>query len=224
MAGGGDRHPRGRCSRPWHVHYDRRTYRQVLAPMGISVPTRIGHFTPSAAIEAGDGGSGLCVCRAGVELRDDSRSGRERRLAEALRFIAELAEETVRGRCRSVNTAHDEAAAGWHDAEARRLRKAERLINERCLRSKYIPTEMLGEPSFDMMLDLYIASRYLEDVSVSSLCLAARVPPTTALRYIELMEKMDWVFREKDPADGRRWFVRLTESANVRLTNWLDDI
>lgn len=224
MAGGRNRHPCGRCPRLGHVHYDRRTYRQVLAPMGISVPTRIGDFTPSAAIEAGDGGSGLCVCRAGVELRDGSRSGRERRLAEALRSIAELAEETVRGRWRAVSKPSEEKTAHWHETEARRLRKAERLINERRIRSKYMPDDMLGEPSFDMLLDLYVASKHLEDVSVSSLCLASRVPTTTALRHIDLMERSDWVRRERDPTDGRRCFVRLTANAQAKFADWLDEI
>ncbi len=191
--------------------------------MGIGVPTRIGDFPPGAAVEAGDPGTGLCICGAGVELRDDNRSGRERRLAEALRAIAELAEETVRGRRPAVK-ASEKRPAAWHDTEARRLRKAERLINERRLRSKFMPADMLGEPGFDMLLDLYVASRHLENVSVSSLCLASRVPTTTALRHLDMMERSDWVRRERDPTDGRRWFVQLTDSASAKFCNWLDEI
>lgn len=104
------------------------------------------------------------------------------------------------------------------------MRKAERLIAERNLRSKFMPADMLGEPGFDMLLDLYVASRHREDVSVSSLCLASQVPTTTALRHLELMERLDWVRRQKDPTDRRRWFVRLTDTAYAGLCRWLDEI
>lgn len=87
-----------------------------------------------------------------------------------------------------------------------------------------MPADMLGEPGFDMLLDLYVASRHLENVSVSSLCLASRVPTTTALRHLDMMERSDWVRRERDPTDGRRWFVQLTDSASAKFCNWLDEI
>lgn len=102
--------------------------------------------------------------------------------------------------------------------------KAERLIRERALRRKFLPAEILGEPDFDMLLDLYVASRRAHDVSVSSLCIASQVPASTALRHLEIMEKLQLVRRERDPNDRRRCFIRLTDNAMSDLVDWLDGI
>ena len=58
-----------------------------------------------------------------------------------------------------------------------------------------------GEPVWDVMLDLFIAGREKRRVSVSSACIAADVPPTTALRWIQHLEEQAIVVREPDPLD-----------------------
>lgn len=97
-------------------------------------------------------------------------------------------------------------------------------MRERALRRNFLPSAILVEPDFDMLLDLYVASQRGQDVSVSSLCIASQVPASTALRHLEAMEKMKLVRREKDPNDRRRCFVRLTEETAMGLVNWLDGI
>ena len=44
----------------------------------------------------------------------------------------------------------------------------------------------------------------------TSACIGAHVPPTTALRWLRILEMRGLVEREEDGRDGRRTFVRLT--------------
>jgi DNA-binding MarR family transcriptional regulator len=50
-------------------------------------------------------------------------------------------------------------------------------------------------------------------VAVSSLCIAAAVPATTALRWIKTMTDTGLFERHADPRDGRRIFMALSPRA-----------
>ena len=75
-----------------------------------------------------------------------------------------------------------------------------------------------GEPIWDMLLDLYISESIGRKISISSLCLAAHVPQTTALRYLGEMLDARLVLRVDDPRDLRRSFVELSDDAFELLT------
>jgi DNA-binding MarR family transcriptional regulator len=57
-------------------------------------------------------------------------------------------------------------------------------------------------------------------VTVSSLCEAAHVPATTALRYITTMTDSGLLMRRADPSDGRRIFMELTPHASDALHHY----
>lgn len=78
-----------------------------------------------------------------------------------------------------------------------------------------------GEPIWDMLLDLYISESIGRKISISSLCLAAHVPQTTALRYLGEMFDARLVLRVNDPRDLRRSFVELSDNAFELLTKLL---
>jgi DNA-binding MarR family transcriptional regulator len=79
---------------------------------------------------------------------------------------------------------------------------------------------LFAEPAWDMLLDLLESRISGKPMAVSSLCIAADVPPTTALRRIEELERAGYVMRRQDPLDGRRSFVALTDSAYKRLMEY----
>lgn len=81
--------------------------------------------------------------------------------------------------------------------------------------------ELFGEPAWDILLDLYIAHARGKTVSVSSACIGANVPATTALRWLGLLEEVNLVTREHDPLDQRRVLVRLTQDAVSRMEKFL---
>jgi DNA-binding transcriptional ArsR family regulator len=78
-------------------------------------------------------------------------------------------------------------------------------------RHKALPADLFGEPTWDILLDLYIAAREDRRVPTTSACIGAHVPPTTALRWLRILEARGLVEREDDGRDGRRTFVRLSD-------------
>ena len=86
------------------------------------------------------------------------------------------------------------------------------IIASRKSRSKYLASELLGEPVWDMLLDLTLAFLERRLVSVTSLCIAAGVPTSTALRHIKVLMARGLVESVPDPDDARRRYVRLLPS------------
>lgn len=83
------------------------------------------------------------------------------------------------------------------------------MIRARRARDRFFPAEIFGDPAWDMLLDLFAAQIEGTEVSVSSLCIAAAVPTTTALRWIRNLCEAGLFDRTPDPADARRAFITL---------------
>lgn len=79
---------------------------------------------------------------------------------------------------------------------------------------------MFADPVWNMLLNLMAARLSGEQVSVSSLCIAAAVPPTTALRWIRQLTDRGIFVRQADPADGRRVFIALSDDVAAAITQW----
>ena len=62
-----------------------------------------------------------------------------------------------------------------------------------------------------MLLELYIAKSIMKKTSVTDLALFAEVPATTALRYIDLLQRRNFITREADQSDKRRCWLCLTD-------------
>ncbi|WP_336957767.1 winged helix DNA-binding protein [Sphingobium aquiterrae] len=113
--------------------------------------------------------------------------------------------------------APDMAMGGTGTLTAMQIRD---LIRTRRLRDQFLPADLFADPAWDMMLDLMAARLAGERVSVSSLCIAAAVPPTTALRWIRQLTDRGMLERHADPTDGRRVFIALSDGAAEALTRW----
>jgi len=87
------------------------------------------------------------------------------------------------------------------------------MIRARRLRDQYFSGELFADPAWDMLLDLLLARIEGRTVAVSSLCIAAAVPPTTALRWIKRLTDEGIFVRTADPRDGRRVFIDLSDEA-----------
>src|SRR5579863_9806562 len=59
-----------------------------------------------------------------------------------------------------------------------------RIIRQRQQRARFFEGDLFADPAWDMLLDLTAARVEHSRVSVTSLCIASGVPPTTALRWI----------------------------------------
>ncbi|HET9628470.1 MAG TPA: hypothetical protein VFP14_03205 [Novosphingobium sp.] len=93
------------------------------------------------------------------------------------------------------------------------LRKAAaNLAAARKQRARFIPAEFLGEPSWDIMLELFAQATPL---SVKSVSIGSGVPLTTTLRWIGLLEQQGLVRQFGDPTDARRTLVALTREGEA---------
>jgi len=98
------------------------------------------------------------------------------------------------------------------------------LIKARRLRDQYFDAELFADPAWDMLLDLMAARLEGVKVSVSSLCIAASVPPTTALRWIKTMTDEKIFLRTADEKDGRRIFIELSDEATAGMIGFFSMI
>ena len=94
------------------------------------------------------------------------------------------------------------------------------VIRARRLRSRFFSEELFADPAWDMLLDLLQAEIAQLRVPVSSLCIAASVPATTALRWIKTMTEQGLFVRRADPHDGRRVFVELAPAASDAMRRY----
>ncbi|KTE15573.1 hypothetical protein ATE71_07470 [Sphingopyxis sp. H115] len=115
------------------------------------------------------------------------------------------------------NTAH----ADRQDRLAK-AKIARRIIAARRGRERTFGHELFADPAWDVLLDLYAAHQEGRQVSISSLCIAAAVPATTALRWIKTMTDKGILIRAADEHDGRRIHVHLNAAFVATMDEFLE--
>ncbi|MEH3121889.1 MAG: winged helix DNA-binding protein [Sphingomonas phyllosphaerae] len=95
------------------------------------------------------------------------------------------------------------------------------VLRARRLRDRFFGEGLFEDPAWDMLLDLFAAQLEGARVSVSSLCIAAAVAPTTALRWIGKLTAARLLDRAPDPEDRRRAFVALTDEARDSMHRYV---
>jgi hypothetical protein len=98
------------------------------------------------------------------------------------------------------------------------------VIRARRLRGRFFPEDLFADPAWDMLLDLLQAEIAQLRVPVSSLCIAAAVPATTALRWLKSMTDQGIFVRRSDPHDGRRVFVELSRDASAAMRAYFSEV
>lgn len=88
---------------------------------------------------------------------------------------------------------------------------ARSLYKIRRSRSRVLPADLFAEPAWDMLLDLFVQRSNGRRVTVTSLCIASGVPPTTALRWISGLIESDLVTRVESERDRRKAYIVLTD-------------
>ena len=91
------------------------------------------------------------------------------------------------------------------------------------LRDRYFGS-LFCDPAWNIMLELYQAKVEGRAVSIKRACIAAKVPPTTALRRLSELEGAGLVEKQTDGADKRRLLVELTPSAYERMAECLKNL
>ncbi|MEM1052342.1 MAG: MarR family transcriptional regulator [Pseudomonadota bacterium] len=98
------------------------------------------------------------------------------------------------------------------------------LIARRQARTKFFEGELFADPAWDMLLDLTAADAEQKHVSVTSLCIAAMVPATTALRWIKQLVDSGVFKRMADPSDKRRAFITLSDQSREAMARYFAEV
>ena len=151
-------------------------------------------------------------------------------LAEFARTLARMADPELKDKIQDKSISYRAAPLGGFQefpneksvtkdvAATLRLRE---VIKLRRLRDRFFPPDLFADPAWDILLDLKAAAQEGQHVSVSSLCIAAAVPPTTALRWIAAMTESGMLLRRQDPADARRVFIELSAETSAKMDDYI---
>jgi DNA-binding MarR family transcriptional regulator len=156
-----------------------------------------------------------------AEATSDRNSERLRQLSEEMSRIASTLARLSSG---PVATSPIIDVRQSHDAAALSADVVRNVIRARRLRARYFPEELFADPAWDMLLDLLQAEIAQLRVPVSSLCIAAAVPATTALRWLKTLVSQGLFVRRADPHDGRRVFVELAPEASQALRRYFAEV
>lgn len=103
-------------------------------------------------------------------------------------------------------------------------RLVRKILRHREMRRQFFEAELFGDPAWDILLDLVAARAEHKRVSVTSLCIASGVPPTTALRWIAHMTQLGLLVRVEDERDRRRSFVELSDAAADAMARYFAEM
>jgi hypothetical protein len=194
------------------------------------VAARVGDGAIQLIVDADDGerAAALAIATASAaiphrlsDIASDQNAARLRQLSdEVSRIAATLA------RLSAGPAAAAPAPEPVHKGETPEvsIETVRAVIRARRMRARYFPEELFADPAWDMLLDLLQAEITHLRVPVSSLCIAAAVPATTALRWLKSMVSQGVFLRRADPHDGRRVFVELAPEASRALRRYFAEV
>lgn len=143
------------------------------------------------------------------------------------RRFADLTAEVRRLGSMLARDAHEEPL---RPAPARRTDKdldavlVKKLIRAEYSRARVIGGKILGDPAWNILLDLLLASLEGRQVAVSSACIVAGVATTTALRLVNRMVDDGVLVRIPDESDGRRHFLAIEPTVEQALKAYILDL
>jgi hypothetical protein len=112
---------------------------------------------------------------------------------------------------------HLNAPPGVDNEQKRLLDAAREAYEARRIREQIFGPGLFADPSWGILLDLFIARREQRRVTVSSACIAAAAPTTTATRHISHLVQLGLVVRVPHPADARSCYLELSPKAEAKL-------
>ncbi|HMS19419.1 hypothetical protein [uncultured Sphingorhabdus sp.] len=207
-------------------------------------PNRCHFFVDAADWQAAPILSGAMRAVKAKHLTDSTRDGGQSELSALHRISSELADfartlaniaendkhpsSTVNDKPSNFRHAPADALKPIAQPSGRNTpfntRHIREIIKLRRMRERLLGEDLFADPGWDILLDLFAAQEEGQQVSVSSLCIAAAVPPTTALRWITNMTEAGYLIRRQDPYDARRVYIELSENMTGKLKDYFETI
>ena len=155
------------------------------------------------------------------DIASDNNAERLRQLSEEVGRIASTLARLSTGPSAAARAIEPQPTGDFPPLSADTVRN---VIRARRARSRYFREDFFADPAWDMLLDLLQAEIAQLRVPVSSLCIAASVPATTALRWLKTMVGQGIFIRRADPHAGRRVFVELAAEASQALRRYFAEV
>lgn len=140
------------------------------------------------------------------------------RLAEQIGELADRIRQIRRG---GVGDA-DQPLLEWSDRNLARI--AELIYKDRRLRRSHFAELDFADPQWDILLDLFVQTAAGRPVAVTSACIAADVPDTTALRALRVLQDTGYVRQTSDMLDRRRKWVQLSTKGKQAVSGYLKEV
>ena len=134
----------------------------------------------------------------------------------------ELIEVVVRLPRKAIEETLLTARVSDQESDSRRLAMAKSILAGRRRRPVRFSGVRFYDPSWDMILELYVATREQRVLAVSQLCSMSGGSTTTALRHIENLEALGYVARGPDSEDRRRLNMTMLPPLEEAMDHWLD--
>ena len=202
------------------------TTTELLDPVAARVQNRAIELIVDAEDPERAAALAIATANAGLEQRvadvaSDQSAARLRQLSDEVSRIAATLARLSAGPPAAAPAIDAVPKLGAPEVSADTVRS---VIRARRLRARYFSEELFADPAWDMLLDLLQAEIAHLRVPVSSLCIAAAVPATTALRWLKTMVSNGLFIRRADPHDGRRVFVELSPETSVALRRYFAEV
>jgi DNA-binding MarR family transcriptional regulator len=206
----------------------------VAAPVAMidAVSARVDASNSQVLIDPNpvDRAAALALARLGIDgpatLHDVAQEPASQRLKQLSDEVGRIAATLARLSTGpdAIPKAIERPAAASSDVPPVSGETVRSVIRARRIRSRYFDEELFADPAWDMLLDLLQAEIAQHRVPVSSLCIAAAVPATTALRWIKTMTDNGLFNRRADPHDGRRVFIELAPAASLAMRRYFAEV
>lgn len=134
-----------------------------------------------------------------------------------LNELADLEDLQYRNANKDGRLTYDQVFAGRHAL----ARAAELEIEVRTHRNSYAFAPLLGEPAWDILLDMFICWAQGRPMRMKDAALASKAPEATAHRYICTMADKGLLRRSRQSRDGRVVSIDLTETALIEIGTYL---
>jgi CheY-like chemotaxis protein len=154
-------------------------------------------------------------------LPDDLVFSVSRALAASRAIVQSIPPASVTAPATDSQTTHSGSAGSGLSADSAVRSALDYLAALRRLRLASGALAGLDEPSWTILLEVYRAEISGRRLSVSKLCSLDEASQTTAWRRIRSMEEDGLLSRDQDPADARRSFVALTQTASAALAGFM---
>lgn len=94
------------------------------------------------------------------------------------------------------------------------------FLRARARRTQYFDGNLFADPAWDMLLELFASELEQRRMTVGSLCVASRVPATTALRWIGALDREGLIEKRCDRLDARRIYVNLSSNGSSAMASY----